>query len=109
MNTGLRRSELAGLRWADVDLDATSVTVSETRVVVSYEVVTGTPKSKRSARRIGLDPADRRRPQGPHGPSGCRALGRGPGWTDCGLVFVQEDGRPYHPQRDFRGVPGGGP
>ncbi len=99
MNTGLRRSELAGLRWVDVDLDATSVTVSETRVVVSYEVVTGTPKSKRSARRIGLDPVTVAALRAHKARQAAERLAWGPGWTDCGLVFVQEDGRPYHPQR----------
>ncbi len=54
--TGLRRGELAGLRWEDLDLDGGELVVAENRVVVNHRVHTGTPKGNR-ARRIGLDPA----------------------------------------------------
>jgi integrase len=40
--TGMRRGEVAGLRWPDVDLDAGRVSPRRPRVVVNYEVV-GSP------------------------------------------------------------------
>ena len=45
---GLRRGEIAGLKWSSVDLSAETVTIEENRVVVERQVLTGTPKSKRS-------------------------------------------------------------
>ena len=50
ITTGMRRGELAGLRWGDLDLDSGRVTVAQARVSVGYEVVTTTPKSKSSNR-----------------------------------------------------------
>ncbi|HTE69197.1 MAG TPA: tyrosine-type recombinase/integrase [Actinomycetes bacterium] len=37
--TGMRRGEVAGLRWADVDLDAGRVSPRRPRVVVDHEVL----------------------------------------------------------------------
>ncbi len=54
--TGLRRSELLGLRWADLDLNASTLTVRQT-VVESADgwKVTDRQKSAGSARTIHLD------------------------------------------------------
>ncbi|WP_232375020.1 site-specific integrase [Mycolicibacterium mengxianglii] len=50
---GLRRSEILGLRWSDVDLDA--VSVAQGRVVVAGScTVTGDAKSKRSRRALPM-------------------------------------------------------
>ena len=53
---GMRRGELAGLRWDDLDLHAGTVTVTSTRVAVGASVVEGPPKSARSRRMLPLDP-----------------------------------------------------
>jgi integrase len=99
VTTGMRRGELCGLRWTDLDLEAQRLHVAQTRVSVGYEVVTTSPKSASSDRSFGLDPATvaalkawkRQRTE--------ERLAWGPGWTDTGLVFGKEDGTPYHPQR----------
>ncbi|WP_163766976.1 tyrosine-type recombinase/integrase [Mycolicibacterium parafortuitum] len=55
---GLRRSEVLGLRWTDVDLDAGTVAIAQGRVVVQGEgTMTGDPKSHRSRRVLSM-PAD---------------------------------------------------
>ena len=95
--TGLRRSEAAGLRWEDFDLDAGRLSVRRGRVSVGYAVEEGTPKANR-ARTIGL---------GPETVSALRAhrkrqleerMAWGEAWVDTGLVFTREDGSPLHPQ-----------
>jgi integrase len=52
--TGMRRGEVLGLRWCDVDLDWARVSVRQALAAVGYEVVHSTPKSH-SARVIDLD------------------------------------------------------
>ena len=36
LHTGLRRGELAGLRWSDVDLDEGTLTVAQQRTSANY-------------------------------------------------------------------------
>jgi integrase len=98
LNTGMRRGELAGLRWRDVDLDAGSLAITQQRTTADYRVVVAEPKA-RSRRVITMDSsvvealrAHRRHQLG-------ERLAVGPGWADSGYVFVDELGRPYHPQR----------
>jgi integrase len=49
--TGLRRGEVAGLRWSDIDLDARTLQISSTRLRFGKHLVEDTPKS-RAGRRI---------------------------------------------------------
>jgi integrase len=53
--TGMRRSELLGLRWRDIDLDGSRLSVVQTLVMVKGELIFGEPKTKRSARVVHLD------------------------------------------------------
>jgi integrase len=96
---GLRRSEILGLRWSDVDLDAGTVSVAQGRVVVEGRgTVTGDPKSKRSRRALPM-PADVL--------TALRAfkvrqaeerLALGERYPDTGLVAVNDDGSPIRPE-----------
>lgn len=53
--TGMRRGEVLGLRWSDVDLDAAQLAILQTVTTVNYKPVVTTPKTKRSRRVIYLD------------------------------------------------------
>ncbi|MFH9868306.1 tyrosine-type recombinase/integrase [Streptomyces lydicus] len=51
---GLRRGEVLGLRWSDVDLYEGVVTVRQTLQRVGGELLIVAPKTQRSARRVAL-------------------------------------------------------
>jgi integrase len=99
ITTGMRRGEVAGLRWSDLDLDAGELNVKQARVSVDYAVVTGTPKSRSSVRTFGLDEATVMALRGHKARQAAERLAWGSGWTDTGLVFVREDGTAFHPDR----------
>ena len=53
--TGLRRSELLGLRWADLDLDAGSLKVRQVVSLDRYKPFIAEPKTSQSRRVVALD------------------------------------------------------
>lgn len=53
--TGIRRGELLGLRWTDVDFVAGTITVVQSKVMTAGQVIMTTPKTKAGRRTIGLD------------------------------------------------------
>jgi integrase len=56
--TGLRRGELLGLRWCNVDLDLASLSVVQTvQQLRTGEYVFSEPKTKGSRRQIALSPS----------------------------------------------------
>jgi integrase len=55
--TGLRRGEIVGLRWENVNMDQSLLTVSENVVEVAGKQVRGTPKTRGSWRTIAVEPA----------------------------------------------------
>ncbi len=95
--TGMRRGELLGLRWEDVDLDAGRLAVRRNLVAIDNGTAEGEPKSGRP-RTVALGPdtvavfrAHRRRQLE-------ERMAWAEAWTDTGLVFVREDGTALHPQ-----------
>ncbi len=95
----MRRSDLLGLRWTDVDLDAGRLSIVQSMILVDHEIRFTEPKTASSRRSVVLDPRTvetlrvHRRTQRED------RLAWGPAWQDSGLVFVREDGSPLHPQR----------
>ena len=87
--TGMRRGELLGLRWEDIDLEGHRIFVR--RALWRGKFVT--PKSRRSRRTIDLAPTLR------------AALAKLPSRFQGGLVFCSPDGEPINPdtfaQRDW--------
>jgi integrase len=99
VTTGMRRGELAGLRWIDVDVDAGRVSPRRPRVVVNYEVVVSEPKTTKGRRSLALDPATVAALRRHRAQQAQERLTAGPLWQDSGLVFTWPDGSPIHPQR----------
>jgi integrase len=56
-NTGMRRSELLGLRWGDIDLDKHTVSINRGLVAVGYELHESRGKTANSRRCVDLDQA----------------------------------------------------
>lgn len=55
-HTGMRRGELAGLNWGDLDTTTSSLSISRTRQATMGRTIEGPVKTRTSRRRIGLDP-----------------------------------------------------
>jgi integrase len=100
--TGMRRGEVAGLRWSDVDLEAGRVSPRRPRVVVDYEVHVSEPKTAKGRRSLALDPATVAALRQHRTRQLEQRLAVGPRWQDSGLVFTWPDGRPIHPERFTR-------
>jgi integrase len=103
---GLRRSELAGLEWADLDLDTRQLHVRQAQVDDELD----STKSEDSERIITIDgPAENR--DDPDRRLSTQQVLRawrkaqltermkwGPGYRDSGRVFTREDGSPLRPE-----------
>ena len=94
--TGMRRGELLGLRWDDIDFGAKRVAVRQAVISVAYEVLVTTPKSH-SARVIDLDPRSvdvlrqHRRAQD------AEQVAAGDHYVENDRVFRKPDGTAIHP------------
>lgn len=95
--TGMRRGEILGLRWADVDLDQSRLAVRNAIVSVAYEVLESSPKSHQ-ARVIDLDPATTSLLRRHHEARAQEREALGDEWHNQDLVVCSEDGTPIHPQ-----------
>jgi len=91
--TGLRRSELAGLEWADVDLATRRVHVRQAQV----DDVLDDTKSEDSERIITLDKDRAESLKTWRKAQLAERLAWGAEWTDSGRVFTREDGTPLRP------------
>jgi integrase len=95
-NTGMRRGELLGLRWGEIDFAARSLSVNRALISVAYELHETPGKTRSSRRAIDLDAAtiavlrtwrDQRETE----------MGRP--ITDADYVVAAPGGEPIHPDR----------
>lgn len=125
---GLRRGEVLGLRWSDVDLIAKTITVRWERIIVADEIIEKEPKTERGRRTLPLDDdlvasltalqlrqREEREEAGEAYAQPCTMVDPRTGEQCSGdHVVVNEIGQPYHPQsysdrfavhRDQAGLP----
>jgi integrase len=95
--TGMRRGEVLGLRWPDVDLRAGRLSVVQTLVMVGSEPRFSQPKTHRSRRAIDLDHRTVAALRAWQKRQHAEQEGWGRAWRDAGLVFTRESGDPINP------------
>lgn len=98
LTRGLRREELLGLRWLDVDLATGRAQIVRTRVQVGNTVVEGQPKTDHSRRAVHLDEQLVAELRGHHARQLKERLAAGPAWNDTGHLFVDPLGCPLSPR-----------
>jgi len=105
IHTGMRRSEITGLKWENVDLERGKLSVVETlQRITGYGLVQGEPKTPRSRRSIALSPEAVELLHSVRGRQIEQSLAVGGGWQNTGYVFTREDGKPLAPDmvsKDF--------
>ena len=106
--TGMRRSEVLGLGWRDVDLDRQRLRV--TRTLQRIPSADGRrplgfldPKTDRSRREIALPPFAVERLRRHRQEQTARRLALGPGWVDLDLVCEVDDGSAIDPDAFGKG------
>jgi integrase len=94
--TGMRRGELCGLTWADVDLDAGLVNVERSTTQLGKERVTTSPKNH-ERRRVAIDARTVAELRGWKKQMAAERLRAGSAYRDGDLVACWEDGSPALP------------
>ncbi len=95
---GLRRGEVSGLKWSNVDLGAGVIRVVETRVVVASKPTASTPKTAAGRRSVPLDARLVKELRSHRVRQAEERMAAGEAWEDNDYVFVDEIGRPYRPE-----------
>jgi integrase len=97
--TGMRRGEILGLRWNDLDLDAGRVAVRRPRILVDYQVQVSEPKTAKGRRSLALDPVTVAALRAHRARQAEEKLAVGGRYRDSELVFTRPDGIAVHPER----------
>lgn len=101
---GLRRGELLGLRWRDVDLDAGTVDIAQTVQRVQGRLLVESTKTEASEATIPLPKVTRKALEAQREQQGKERIDARECWQDHDLVFCTQIGTPVEPRalnRDF--------
>lgn len=93
--TGMRRNEVLGLRWEDIDFKRKRLSLNRGLVAIGYEVHQSRGKTKNARRPIDLDPTTLSVLDAWRGLQ--RAEADATGVELDGWVFTDGDGQPVHP------------
>jgi integrase len=95
--TGLRRSELAGLQWRDLELDLGVLSVKRARTSVDGKTVLKGPKSATSRRSLDLDDQTVSVLKSWRATQNKKRLIVGEAWDPSEWVFTDNLGQPWRP------------
>jgi hypothetical protein len=99
---GLRQGEILGLRWADVDLDARTLTVTQTLQRVDGALIVKAPKTEKSRRRLTLPPSVVFALRAHRDRQAVERQAAGDHWKESGLVFTTTIGTAIDPRNALR-------
>jgi integrase len=97
VTTGMRRAELLGLRWRDINFDGGQLAIVQTRLKAGGTTYFAGPKTQRSRRTIALDPRTLDILRRHRASQAAEKLALGTAYEDNGLVFCFQDGKPLDP------------
>ncbi len=103
VSLGLRRGEILGLRWLDLDLDKSRIAIGQ--AIQRYSGIglkAAEPKTGRSRRVLNLPQACARALRAWRARQAEERLAAGPEWRDSGLVFTTPFGTPIDPRNLHR-------
>jgi integrase len=94
VTTGVRRGELLALRWSDIDLNGSTLTVNQSLERIRGKYVFKAPKTKKSRRTISLPSKTIKALREHYTAQLEQRLRLGLGRDPRGLVFARPDGEP---------------
>ena len=97
VNTGMRRGEILGLRWQDINFRNKFISVRQTIVKANNEIIFKEPKTKSSKRTIRIDNEDIEKFNEVKEKQKEYASIFGPDYNEHNLVFCYKDGSPPFP------------
>lgn len=97
VTTGLRRGELLGLRWQDVNLDGAQLAICQALEQTKAGLAFKQPKTQRSRRTVALPQLAVEALRRHKAQQAAERLAIGPAYQDNGLVFARFDGTPWEP------------
>jgi integrase len=107
LTTGLRRGELLGLKWEDIDLERTTLSVRRSLGRAKGGIVIDAPKTVQGRRTVRLCAPAIAQLRSHHKRQLETRLMNGPDWRDEGWVFTTGIGTTVDPRdigRDFRSI-----
>lgn len=97
--SGMRRGELLGIRWTDLDLTSGSLTIRQTMTMVGGVAERGTPKTRSGSRTIAIDAGTVAALRTWKKQQTSERLQLGTGWRGgADLVVTEPDGSAVHPE-----------
>jgi integrase len=97
--TGMRRGELCGIRWKDIDFEEGRLSVRQSIVPVHGRPTLSDVKTERSERTVDLDAVTLAELRAHRARQAVDRLASGPSYNDGDLVFAKPDGTCLHPKR----------
>ena len=101
--TGMRRGEALGLRWRDIDFDASQIAIVQTLNAVKGKIIIGEPKTAGSRRTLFVGDSAMQTLRAQRKQQAEERLRAGPAWSaGSDLVFLTEFGEAEHPDHFSR-------